>query len=265
MHRAKTHRGRDQIESLNLNHNHTHTSPVARSFSANLSVSKMTRSSSRSENEGSSNAGKDLDLDETLPFHTKNDPKKREYCTILEQEDIYTKVFCQLEELNVIDYKYLVAVVVEYIRCLNYQFIKVSSFIYELVIVLLVRNNKFYQLHQFLQYHVITDSFHVACQLLSLEKTYPPAHQLALDMLKRTFPKHIIDVLLSKGQVIQALRFVKNQRYDILSESKRFFEIALQSEDPTVFFTVYNYFKRENDTTWQQYTKIFNEKYYPNH
>jgi len=149
----------------------------------------------------------------------------------------------------------------EYIRCLHFQFIKVSSFIYELVIVLLVRNNKFYQLHQFLQYHVITDSFHVACQLLSLEKTYPPAHQLALDMLKRTYPEHIIEVLLSKGQVIPALRFVKNQKYGI-NDIKRFFEVALQSDDPTVFFTVYNYFKREHpDNTYLQYTEIYNQKY----
>jgi len=33
------------------------------------------------------------------------------------------------------------------------------------------------------QYHVINDSFHVACQLLSLESKYKPCYQLALDML----------------------------------------------------------------------------------
>jgi len=132
-----------------------------------------------------------------------------------------------------LDYKYFVAVVIEYIRCLNYQYIQVKSFIYEVVIHLLVRNNRYFQLHQFIQYHVISDSFHVACQLLSLEKIYPPAYQLALDMLKRSCPEQIIEVLLTKGQVVQALRFVKNQKQ---IEPKRFLELAVKSEDPTVFF-----------------------------
>lgn len=73
----------------------------------------------------------------------------------------------------------------------------------------LVQHNLFYMLHQFLQYHVLSDSKPLvspppepedtdsrskvksfflcvfeACLLLSLESTYPPAHQLSLDMLK---------------------------------------------------------------------------------
>lgn len=80
---------------------------------------------------------------------------------------------------------------------------------YELVIKTLVQHNLFYMLHQFLQYHVLSDSKPLvrpgpalcfghlqvrgqifllcvfeACLLLSLESTYPPAHQLSLDMLK---------------------------------------------------------------------------------
>jgi hypothetical protein len=48
---------------------------------------------------------------------------------------------------------------------------------------------------------------HVACQLLSLEKQYPPAYQLALDMLKRLLSRsnvvadQIVEVLLTSGQV----------------------------------------------------------------
>jgi hypothetical protein len=61
----------------------------------------------------------------------------------------------------------------------------------------------FYQLHQLLQYHVVSDSVPVACQLLSLENTYPPAYQLALDMFKRLHThEQIVEVLLTKKQVI---------------------------------------------------------------
>lgn len=47
----------------------------------------------------------------------------------------------------------------------------------------------------------------MACQLLSLEKQYSPAYQLALDMLKRLLSRsnvvadQIVEVLLTSGQV----------------------------------------------------------------
>jgi regulator of MON1-CCZ1 complex len=49
-----------------------------------------------------------------------------------------------------------------------------------------------------------------ACLLLSLENLYPAAHQLALDMLKRvsTANEEIVEVLLSKKQILPALRCV---------------------------------------------------------
>jgi hypothetical protein len=75
--------------------------------------------------------------------------------------------------------------------------------IYEQLIKTLVGNKCFYQLHQFLQYHVLSDSKQLACLLVSIQGEYPPAYQLALDMLKRlrTADAEIIDILLSKGQV----------------------------------------------------------------
>jgi hypothetical protein len=96
----------------------------------------------------------------------------------------------------------MVAVLTEYIRSLNFNHIKVEPFLHEMLINFLVRNNRFYQLHQLLQYHVVSDSVHVACQLLSLENTYPPAYQLALDMLKRLHThEEILEVLLTKQHV----------------------------------------------------------------
>ena len=49
----------------------------------------------------------------------------------------------------------------------------------------LVRTGQYYQLHQLLQYYVINDRKQMACKLLTLHRDYPPAIQLALDMLKR--------------------------------------------------------------------------------
>ena len=102
------------------------------------------------------------------------------------------------------------------------------------MINLLVANERFYQLHQFLQYHVIRDSAHVACLLLSLESKYPPAFQLAIDMLKRLHTREqLIEVLLLKSQVMNALRFARSDS-SIKLNPAQFLEAALQSGDSLV-------------------------------
>eukprot|EP01121_Diplochlamys_sp_Union-15-3_P008527 TRINITY_DN2264_c0_g2_i1.p1 TRINITY_DN2264_c0_g2~~TRINITY_DN2264_c0_g2_i1.p1 ORF type:complete len:638 (-),score=93.50 TRINITY_DN2264_c0_g2_i1:4-1917(-) len=186
---------------------------------------------------------------------------------VIEQEDMYRNVFVPVEE-KTNNPKYMVAVLTEYIRTLNFKKIPVHSFLYELLIDILVRNNRFNQLHQFLQYHVISDSMHVACQLLSLETVYPPAYQLALDMLKRLSTTRtevydqIFDVLVIKGQLLQALRFVKS--YKLKVQPKRLLEAA--EKDDRLFYLVYNFFKRrkELDSSCEQFDKLYNQKFEEN-
>lgn len=84
---------------------------------------------------------------------------------------------------------------------------------------------RLYQLHQLLQYQVITDSKPVACLLLSLASVYPSSQQVrssviittflwlalkvALDMMSRlgTATQEIIEILLAQGKVITALNY----------------------------------------------------------
>ncbi|PSN57717.1 Uncharacterized protein C0J52_00327 [Blattella germanica] len=54
--------------------------------------------------------------------------------------------------------KFIVWVLLEYIRSLNDYQIPVQHYLYELVINSLVQHKAYYQLHQLLQYHVVTDS-----------------------------------------------------------------------------------------------------------
>lgn len=70
-------------------------------------------------------------------------------------------------------------------RSLGFYQMPVDYLISKMVIGVLVRDGRWYQLHQLLQYHIIADCLPVACQLLSLQDTYPPTGQLALDMFKR--------------------------------------------------------------------------------
>ncbi|XP_011911532.1 PREDICTED: uncharacterized protein C18orf8 homolog isoform X4 [Cercocebus atys] len=103
---------------------------------------------------------------------------------VLDQSDVYTHVLSAFVEKKEMPHKFVIAVLMEYIRSLNQFQIAVQHYLHELVIKTLVQHNLFYMLHQFLQYHVLSDSKPLACLLLSLESFYPPAHQLSLDMLK---------------------------------------------------------------------------------
>eukprot|EP01130_Rhizamoeba_saxonica_P017512 TRINITY_DN8507_c0_g1_i3.p1 TRINITY_DN8507_c0_g1~~TRINITY_DN8507_c0_g1_i3.p1 ORF type:complete len:488 (-),score=102.44 TRINITY_DN8507_c0_g1_i3:23-1486(-) len=207
------------------------------------------------------------DVDNMVEYSEPNLQKLRtsQGYMVITQEDFYNEILLPVEDAGDGDNtQYLFAVVVEYIRSLEFEKITVQSFIYEFVIDLLVRHNRFYQLHQFLQYHVVNDSLHVACQLLSLSKLYPPTYQLALDMLKRLggHNEHILEVLLTKGFILQALRFVNSEK-KLFLQPRRFYEAALLVDDPNIYFTVYHFFRRRNldeetkDLFQQTYTEYF--------
>ncbi|KJE89048.1 hypothetical protein CAOG_00606 [Capsaspora owczarzaki ATCC 30864] len=169
-------------------------------------------------------------------------------CVVIDQADMFSAVFHPLEESKDFKYRSFVAVLVEYIRSLSVFKIPVQHYLYELVINLLVRNNRYYQLHQFLQYHVVNDSKHVACLLLSLENTYPPAYQLALDMLKRlpNSDAEIVDVFLSKGAVLGALRYIRSQNLESTADARQFLEVAVSTKDDMLFYTVFKFFEQRN-------------------
>jgi hypothetical protein len=185
---------------------------------------------------------------------------------VVSQLDMYNHIFMPIEDAKHVEVKYFSAVLIEYIRSLNYFLVPVEHYIYKLVIDVLIRNNRFYQLHQFLQYHIISDSPHVACQLLALEKIYPPTYQLALDMLKRLSSKRkvvreqIVEVLLTRQQFIPALRLIRNSK-DVSYSVPRFLDAAFTQNDNTLFYSVYKFFEKRGEITGVEcapYVEAFN-------
>ncbi|XP_005990808.1 regulator of MON1-CCZ1 complex isoform X1 [Latimeria chalumnae] len=166
---------------------------------------------------------------------------------VIDQSDMYTHVLSVFTEKDV-PHKFTVAVLMEYIRSLNQFQIPVQHYLYELVIKTLVQHNLFYMLHQFLQYHVLSDSKPLACLLLSLESSYPPAHQLSLDMLKRlsTANDEIVEVLLSKHQVLGALRFIRSVGGHDNVSARKFLDAAKQTGDEMLFYTIFKFFEQRN-------------------
>ncbi|XP_071448385.1 regulator of MON1-CCZ1 complex [Hetaerina americana] len=140
------------------------------------------------------------------------------------------------------------AVLVEYIRSLSEHSIPVQHYLHEMLINALVRRGAFFQLHQFLQYHVIGDSKPLACLLLSLENVYPAAHTLALDMLRRLSGAHeeIVEVLLSQQQILPALRYVCSHGFDDQISARKYLEAARATGDPVLFASVFKYFEGRN-------------------
>uniref|UniRef100_A0A8C1UTC2 Regulator of MON1-CCZ1 n=1 Tax=Cyprinus carpio TaxID=7962 RepID=A0A8C1UTC2_CYPCA len=167
---------------------------------------------------------------------------------VIDQSDMYTHVLSDFTEKKGVKHKFIIAVLMEYIRSLNQFQIPVQHYLYELVIKTLVQHNLFYMLHQFLQYHVLSDSKPLACLLLSLESTYPPAHQLSLDMLKRlsTANDEIVEVLLSKQQVLGALRFIRSVGAHDNVSARKFLDAARQTNDTMLFYTIFRFFEQRN-------------------
>lgn len=173
---------------------------------------------------------------------------------VIDQSDMYTNVFSRFADRhtkdgNMVDGgKFVVWVLLEYVRSLTDFHIPVQHYLHELVINSLVQHKAYYQLHQLLQYHVVSDSKPLACLLLSLENLYPPAHQLALDMLKRlsTANEEIIEVLLSKQQILPALRFVRSIGAVDQVSARKFLEAAKSAEDSTIFYAVFKFFEQRN-------------------
>ncbi|XP_018949734.2 regulator of MON1-CCZ1 complex isoform X1 [Cyprinus carpio] len=167
---------------------------------------------------------------------------------VIDQSDMYTHVLSDFTEKKGVKHKFIIAVLMEYIRSLNQFQITVQHYLYELVIKTLVQHNLFYMLHQFLQYHVLSDSKPLACLLLSLESTYPPAHQLSLDMLKRlsTANDEIVEVLLSKQQVLGALRFIRSVGAHDNISARKFLDAARQTNDTMLFYTIFRFFEQRN-------------------
>ena len=177
-----------------------------------------------------------------------SDVTNKKFRISISQKDIYSQVLMPYSDRPDMFFSFMVAVVVEFIRSLNRYSISVEHYLFELVMNLLIENKCYYQLHQFLQYHVISDSKPLAMLLLSKELVYPPATQLAMDMFKRisTADSEIIDILLSRGQILSALRYVKvTDKVDTVS-ARRFLEAAANKDDKMLFYTVFKFFEERN-------------------
>jgi hypothetical protein len=107
---------------------------------------------------------------------------------------------------------YMTTLLLEYLRHLYVHNASVCYGIIDLLLEMLVETKSFLDLQELLQYHIIPDSKYVAYHLLELQDRFPPAYQLALDMLHRLQCfEDIVDELLKKKSITQVLKVIQTQ------------------------------------------------------
>ncbi|RZF36330.1 hypothetical protein LSTR_LSTR014828 [Laodelphax striatellus] len=147
----------------------------------------------------------------------------------------------------------LVSILFEYFRSLTDLQIPIDNSLQVLLIESLVQQKAYFQLLQFLQYHVVSDSKNLACLLLSLENLFPAAHQLGVDMLQRLpdATEEITEVLLSKQQILPSLRYLSSMGMEKTTRdlsSRKYLELARLTNNDSLFCSVLNFFDiRKNE------------------
>ncbi|XP_055628660.1 regulator of MON1-CCZ1 complex, partial [Toxorhynchites rutilus septentrionalis] len=161
---------------------------------------------------------------------------------IIDQADMYTAVFS-----TITDSEQLGKILLLYLHSLARHGITANHELSKQIVIDLVRNKQFDTLQQLFKYAALNESKPLACFLLSLSDSDPSISQMALDMLTRLNASEIIlEVLLEKGQVIEALRIAKQMPGADSLPARKYLEAAHKTNDALIFHSVYSYFQAKN-------------------
>eukprot|EP00470_Lotharella_oceanica_P010730 CAMPEP_0170185070 /NCGR_PEP_ID=MMETSP0040_2-20121228/35539_1 /TAXON_ID=641309 /ORGANISM="Lotharella oceanica, Strain CCMP622" /LENGTH=269 /DNA_ID=CAMNT_0010431351 /DNA_START=177 /DNA_END=986 /DNA_ORIENTATION=- len=169
---------------------------------------------------------------------------------VVSQLDMCQEVFRKVLADGKMGGRRVLPYVIEYARGASRHFLKVTAELNQLMIDLLLEDNRYVELHQYLQYHVLQDSKDFALQLISLQNQYEPAYQLGLDMLYRLSAfTEMMKVLLDHDQVLEALQLVPHTSAVFQEkglEPADFLNVAVKIKRSSIFFTCYRFFQARN-------------------
>ncbi|MFH4978483.1 hypothetical protein AB6A40_005192 [Gnathostoma spinigerum] len=168
---------------------------------------------------------------------------------VINQHDIVRRVFLPVFEGITVNRQRFVQYMLIYLRVVLEHSIEIDPyFVNEILVPTMVEAGDLDRLQQLLQYRVIPDAKQLAFQLLSHEAKHAPLIQFAVDMLARlgSAAEEIVEVLLSKGSVVEAIRFLESvSRVDKVS-GLRLMECAMK-ENRQVQYAVYRYFQEKTN------------------
>ncbi|KAM7542485.1 hypothetical protein Aperf_G00000018609 [Anoplocephala perfoliata] len=182
-----------------------------------------------------------------------SEPIRRPYQLplIFTPDDVYETMIAPLVSFLPDDRKVLKILshlIFRYVSDLESRSLFVDPMFYNLLLESLIKSEDFSRLAHLLRAGAIIDSTEIANKLLSVESVFPPAGQLALDMLQRLgiSNESIVDIFLAKSDPIMALRFCKNhpELLSLPETTRKVLDAAKLCEDPMIFYSVFRFFER---------------------
>ncbi|RCN28418.1 putative colon cancer-associated protein Mic1 [Ancylostoma caninum] len=147
----------------------------------------------------------------------------------IEQREMQSSIFIPLMEDPSTDSKFVADVMLQYLRSLHRWSVPVEAYFLELVVEALAQSGEMAKLHQLVTYRVISDSKPLAFLLLSYEARCPSLFQSGVDILARQKAcDEIVEVLLERGHVIDAMRYLDTQQIE--ANSLKLLDAAKQQD-----------------------------------
>uniref|UniRef100_A0A5S6QKG4 AB hydrolase-1 domain-containing protein n=1 Tax=Trichuris muris TaxID=70415 RepID=A0A5S6QKG4_TRIMR len=167
--------------------------------------------------------------------------------TILSQEELASKVFAPLSELQRAESDWLARVLLEYVRSLWSFNLSVEPVIWNLLVVSLARCGQFQLLQELLHHRVLPDLKALAFNLVSYSANNECCFQMALNMLTRRGDSadEVCELLMAQNNVLSALRYARNLGVLDKVLAVKLIEAASRSENPVLFFSVFQYFEKD--------------------
>ncbi|XP_057486447.1 uncharacterized protein LOC130772557 isoform X2 [Actinidia eriantha] len=157
-------------------------------------------------------------------------------------DEMYSFVISPVEEEMAGDTSYMVSIIIEFLRSVNSEKIKVHPNLYVLTTQLLARNERYAELGLFVINKILEPSKEVALQLLESGRQNIQTRKLGLDMLRQLSLHHDYVVLLVQdGYYLEALRYARKNKVNSVRPSL-FLEAAYASNDPQHVAAVLRFF-----------------------
>lgn len=146
-------------------------------------------------------------------------------------DEMYSFVFAPIEEEIVGDPSYLLAIIIEFLRRVNMEKIKVNPNIYVLTVQILARSERYTEIGLFVQQKILEPSKEVALQLLESGRHNFPTRKLGLDMLRQLSLHHdYVSLLVQDGYYLEALRYTRKFNVDTVRPAL-FLQAAFATND----------------------------------
>lgn len=157
-------------------------------------------------------------------------------------DEMYHFVFAIVEDEIGGDPAYLVAIIVEFLRSVSKEKLKVHPKLYVMTIQLLARSNRYAEIGLLVINKVLEPSKEVGLQLLDSGRQNLQIRKFGMDMLRQLSLHHdYVNLLLQDGYYLEALRYARRNKVITVSPSL-FLEAALAANDPQQLAAVVRFF-----------------------